>query len=129
MKKRHKINSELGWDLVIIFVLVSIMAVCTVLMPGCKQVPGQPPKPPECRVEVLAFTASWCGPCKQARPMLIAIRASGVHVTIIDIDQRPVLAELYGVTSVPTFFVYIGDELTKTHDLAVVVRIVKENIK
>ena len=75
------------------------------------------------RPKVLAFTASWCGPCQRAKPVLVQIQAAGVDVEVIDIDARPDLAAKYGVTSVPTFFVYVcGKSTVRTQDVLVVVR-------
>lgn len=58
------------------------------------------------RPQMIAFTASWCGPCKQQASLVNEIEAAGVQVTRIDIDQRPDLARQYGVTAVPTYFYY-----------------------
>ena len=79
-------------------------------------------KAPAVRVRVLAFTAQWCGPCKRAKPFLLSIQAAGVDVRIVDIDKNPSLAKQYGVKSVPTFFVYVGDNRpVRTSDIWVVI--------
>ncbi len=83
----------------------------------------QPNNGPCSRPKVLAFTASWCGPCQRAKPALVKIQAAGVDVEIIDIDAQPALAAKYGVASVPTFFVYVcGKSTVRTQDISVVVR-------
>jgi thiol-disulfide isomerase/thioredoxin len=75
------------------------------------------------RPKVLAFTASWCVPCQRAKSVLVQVQAAGVDVEIVDIDARPDLAAKYGVTSVPTFFVYAcGKSTVRTQDVMVVVR-------
>ncbi len=83
------------------------------------------------KISILAFVASWCEPCRKAKPILIAIRFNkGVNVIIIDIDKHPEMAESCGITSIPTYFVYVEDKRTiRTQDISVVVKIVKENTK
>lgn len=62
---------------------------------------------------LLAFTASWCGPCKQFKsdvaenPEMVA----GYELDIIDVDQAKEMAQDFGVKSYPTFFVVkVGDD-------------------
>ncbi|MEN6367708.1 MAG: thioredoxin family protein [Thermoguttaceae bacterium] len=95
--------------------------------------PGPCPKPapkpePTPKAKVLAFTASWCGPCQRSKPFLAEIKASGVDVQIVDIDEQPDLAQQYGVTSVPTFFVHVNGKSTlRTQDISVVVSLTKSD--
>lgn len=99
--------------------------------PDQKKVLPVPPKPtpkpvPAPRVRVLAFTATWCGPCQRSKPFLAEIKASGVDVQIVDIDEQPDLSQQYGVTSVPTFFVYANGKTTvRTQDISVVVSLTR----
>ncbi|CAI5479333.1 unnamed protein product, partial [Closterium sp. Yama58-4] len=57
---------------------------------------------------VVAFTAAWCGPCRQAAPLFE--RLSAAHPTVkflkVDIDVLPEVAAREGVQSVPTFKVW-----------------------
>lgn len=88
---------------------------------GCDGPHGaaQPANP---SVKVLAFTATWCGPCQRAKPALVQIETAGTEVQIIDIDEQPALAQQYRVTSVPTFIVYVGGrQVVRTQDVSVVV--------
>ncbi len=72
-----------------------------VMPPGCDTNDGP---------QVIAFTASWCCPCRQQAPVVDEIEAAGVKVTRIDIDQHPDLVRRYHVTAVPTYFFYQPSE-------------------
>ena len=99
------------------------------LLAGCE---NQPPKEQHgcVRPKVIAFTAAWCGPCKQAKPFLVQVEAAGVEVQVVDIDEHPDMARRYGVTSVPTFFVYVsGKKTVRTQDVTVVVALTRFGCK
>jgi len=55
--------------------------------------------------EVLFFNASWCGPCRQMKPIVNEMRHHGYRMRDIDIDQHRDLAQKYGIRGVPTFVV------------------------
>lgn len=66
------------------------------------------------------FTASWCGACKlMARTTLanqkVLQSLSSIEHVAIDIDEKPDLAESYGVEAIPTFVMLSpgGRELTR----------------
>lgn len=51
---------------------------------------------------VVAFTASWCSPCRSWKSTeLPKLQAFGVPVTIVDVDQQP----QWGVSSLPSFWI------------------------
>jgi thioredoxin 1 len=56
---------------------------------------------------VVYFTASWCGPCKAFRPILQQV-TSELEITVeyVDVDANPEKTQEFGVSSVPTMFVY-----------------------
>lgn len=51
--------------------------------------------------QLLYFTASWCGPCRQLGPIMNEV-ANEVPVRKVDVDNEPDVAQQYGVRSVPT---------------------------
>ena len=48
------------------------------------------------------FSATWCGPCKQFKPIMKELASEGYDITFIDIDENEGLARQYNVRSVPT---------------------------
>ena len=48
------------------------------------------------------FTATWCGPCKTFKPIILELISEGYNITIVDIDQEQSLSSQYRVSSVPT---------------------------
>lgn len=61
---------------------------------------------------VLAFTASWCQPCKALKPQLVQLSTkTDRNVYVLDVDNLPPgLLEFYSVRSVPTVIAYDGDD-------------------
>jgi thioredoxin 1 len=48
------------------------------------------------------YTASWCGPCKMAKPIIYALMEEGYNIEIIDVDENYEKAQSKGIRSVPT---------------------------
>ena len=66
------------------------------------------------RGEVLFFNATWCGPCRQMRPIVTGMRRDGYRMRGVDVDENRGLVEKYGIRSVPTFvFVENGKEVNR----------------
>ena len=54
---------------------------------------------------VKKFSAQWCGPCRALAPVLDEMKrnyGSSVIFETIDVDENEVVANMYGVRSVPT---------------------------
>lgn len=57
------------------------------------------------------FWAVWCGPCKAIAPTIDELAreyAGKVKFAKLDIDQHQVVAQKYGIRSIPTLLVFKG---------------------
>jgi thioredoxin 1 len=56
---------------------------------------------------ILYFTADWCNPCKQTRPIVEELNREQIMAKffIIDVDSEIEMAQDFEVRSVPTFVV------------------------
>lgn len=55
-------------------------------------------------IEILRFTANWCGPCLLMNPIFSQLTREypDVTITTIDVDDQPDIAKAYSVKSIPT---------------------------
>lgn len=125
--RQCKIEEAIVWcHLLVSAWILTLTFVSIFVISGCDSQKSQlnETRPPVVRVRVYAFTLSWCGPCKCAGPTIASIRAAGADVTIIDIDKSPGLTKKYGIKSVPTFIVYVGNKAPiRTQNVYAVLRI------
>lgn len=78
-----------------------IAALICISLLGCDSTEAKRPAKPT----LLAFGASWCGPCHEMEPILMSLEGQGFRIRRIDIDLEPEVAAKYGVSAVPTFLV------------------------
>lgn len=63
---------------------------------------------------VVDFSATWCGPCKQLKPIVeeLAAQYEGkVKIAHVDVDEAREAAMKYGVMSVPTVLYLKGGQV------------------
>jgi thioredoxin 1 len=64
--------------------------------------------------EILYFSAPWCGPCRNFKPIMESV-SNSIPVRFINVDENPQLAAQYNVRSVPMLvFLKDGQEADKT---------------
>lgn len=75
--------------------------------------------------ELLVFSASWCGPCRQLKPN-VEQASTQVNVRTFDVDNDGGLSSDFSVKSVPTLIlVENGVELKRTVGVKTVDQIVE----
>jgi thioredoxin len=66
-------------------------------------------------IEILYFSAPWCGPCKAMKPAIdkfeTTLDESKVKITRVNIDEDNERTANYKIQSVPTF-VFVKDSIT-----------------
>jgi thioredoxin 1 len=64
--------------------------------------------------EILYFSAPWCGPCRNFKPIMESV-SNSMPVRFINVDENPTLAAQYNVRSVPMLvFLKDGQEADKS---------------
>ncbi len=54
------------------------------------------------KLVIVDFTATWCGPCQQLKPLLQELESAGrCELLMIDTDEYPAVAEQFRVNGIP----------------------------
>ncbi|WNY25292.1 thioredoxin family protein [Methanolapillus millepedarum] len=58
-------------------------------------------------LELIDFSATWCGPCRMQKPIIEELKTkyAKVNFRIVDIDESPDMARTYNIHAVPTLVV------------------------
>ena len=57
-------------------------------------------------MELLVFTAEWCGPCKKMKPIIDNLANKfGITVEKLDVENSDEAVEFYSIKSIPTIVV------------------------
>jgi len=56
------------------------------------------------------FSAKWCGPCKQFKPIMQELSSEGYTIEFIDGDENQKLAIQYNIRSIPTTIIEEDDK-------------------
>lgn len=68
---------------------------------------------------LLDFTASYCGPCQQMKPLLHQLQAQGFPIREVDVQQEHELAARFRVSSIPCFVMLVnGQEVDREVGMA-----------
>jgi thioredoxin len=63
---------------------------------------------------VVDFWAAWCGPCRALGPAIeaeVEKRAGSIELAKVNVDTEPVIANRYGIQSIPTVAVFRDGEV------------------
>jgi thioredoxin 1 len=65
--------------------------------------------------KIVMFSAAWCSPCKQAKPVFQQLKETikDVQFEIVDIDEQHEMAQDFNITGVPTFMLIEDNEEVK----------------
>jgi thioredoxin-like negative regulator of GroEL len=61
--------------------------------------------------KILYFSAGWCQPCKNFKPIIEQVSRE-IPVEFIDVDANPQLVAEYGIRNVPTIVVVNNGQAT-----------------
>jgi thioredoxin 1 len=62
------------------------------------------------------FWAPWCGPCRQIAPLISQLAEQNPHIKVgkVNVDESPVTAGQYEITSIPTLILFRDGKVCET---------------
>ena len=68
-------------------------------------------------MKVTRYTAEWCSPCKQAKPIWEKFKLlhPECDFEVVDVDKNPEIATKFNVMSIPNFISEIEGKINKQH--------------
>ena len=86
----------------------SLMTTFAALLVSAASIGGAP------QGVVYDFSATWCGPCQQMRPIVSRLERQGYPIRQVDVDREPALASRFHISSIPAFVLVInGREVSR----------------
>jgi thioredoxin 1 len=83
-------------------------------------------------LEIIVFSAKWCGPCKALKPKLKNVSENfkdAVSIKIVDIEEDDDLVSKHKIRSVPTMLFFKNEKIVGSIQGNVSYQVIEEEIK